>query len=155
MHILNEQHRHATGMYQNTFDNWNKIIFIISKSLLIMYMSAILIFAVVPMAFYVNDGSLQLAIEIVLPFVDPTTTKGFYINLIYQTYSLIFACAGMSSIDAMFVFYSFQGLAMVQTTRMSFQEFGERLNADAVSQNRLVVKYQLWQVLQRYMLMRK
>lgn len=156
MDTLNEQHRYATGTYQKTFANWNKLIFIITKSLLIMYMGAVLIFAMIPLAFYVIAGKLQLAIEIVLPYLDPTTDRGFYINLIYQIYSLVFACAGMSSIDGLFVFYSFQGLAVVQTTRMSFKEFRQRLDAAGeMSQRPLVMKNQLRQVLQRYMLMQK
>lgn len=127
MNTLTELHQTATGVYQKTLDNWNKIIFIISKSLLVMYIGSVLIFAMVPLAFYVIEGQMKLAIEIVLPFLDPETNRGFYINLAYQLYSLVFACAGISSIDWMFVFYSFQGLALVQATRMSFKEFGNRL----------------------------
>lgn len=153
---LSEQHQKATGMYRKTLDNWNKIIFIISKSLLVMYMSAVLIFALIPLAFYIVDGKLQLAIDIVLPYLDPMAERTFYISLTFQIYSLIFACAGISSIDGMFVFYSFQGLAVIQTTRMSFREFGERLNAtDELAQQPLVVKNQLRQVLERYLLMQR
>lgn len=156
MDTLMEQHRLATGIYQKTLDNWNKIIFIISKSLLVMYMGAVLIFLLIPLAFYVFEGKLQLAIEIVLPFVNPTTERGFYVSLIFQVYSLIFACAGISSIDGMFVLYSFQGLALVQTTRMSFQEFGQRLETgNGMPEHPLVLKSQLRQVLQRYILMQK
>lgn len=156
LNTLSEQHQYANGMYRKTLDNWNKIIFIISKSLLVMYMGAVLIFALIPLAFYVVNGQLQLAIEIVLPYLDPKADRTFYINLTYQIYSLIFACAGISSIDGMFVFYSFQGLAMIQTTRMSFREFGERLNAtDELAQQPLVVKNQLRQVLERYTLMQR
>lgn len=154
--ILDEQHESAAGEYQKTFNNWNKIIFIISKSLLIIYMNSVLIFAMIPLAFYLIDGELVLAIDILLPFLDPTTERTFHINLIFQIYCLIFACAGMSAIDSMFVFYSFQALAMVRVTRMSFKEFGRRLNeSDEVLKVPLVVKSQLRQVLQRYLLMQK
>lgn len=58
--------------------------------------------------------------------------------------------------SGLFVFYSFQGLAVVQTARMSFKEFQQRLDAtDEMSQRPLVLKNQLRQVLQRYMLMQK
>lgn len=154
--ILNEQHELASGEYQKTFNNWNKIIFIISKSLLVIYMNSVLIFALIPLFFYLLDGELVLAIDIILPFLDPTAERTFYINLIFQIYCLIFACAGMSSIDSMFVFYSFQALAMVRVTRMSSKEFGRRLNeSDEVLKEPLVVKSQLRQVLQRYLLMQK
>lgn len=156
MGMLNEQHQYATGTYRRTLHNWNMIIFFISKSLLVIYIGSVFIFATIPLAFYVYDGRLQLAIEIVLPYNDPETERGFYISLIYQIYALIFACAGMSSLDGMFVLYSFQGLAVVQTTRMSFKEFGQRLESDdEMSQQPLVVKNQLRQVLQRYLLMQK
>lgn len=153
--VLDRLFFNSNGAYRNVFHTWTKIIFIITKSLLVLYIMSVFIFATIPLVYYILYGKLQLAIEIIIPFVNPHTTNGFFINLIYQIYGFLFACAGMSGIDGMFIFFSFQGLALLTTTIISFREFSKIAVNDVIVKNPYLIKRYFRDVVERYYLMQE
>lgn len=150
MDMLIHQYNNASGEYTQFFFKWSKIIFIISKGLMLMYIGSVFVFILFPLVFYFLYGEKVVAIELVFPFMDPTSDKSFYISTLYQIYGMVFACAAMSGLDGIFVLFTFQGLALIEATQASFHEFGCILNAG--KSTKLEVKSMLRQVLQRFRL---
>lgn len=153
--LLDRLHNNADGEYRKALNTYTKIIFIISKSLLVLYICSVIIFASIPLIYFILDGKLQLAIEIILPFSSPSTKTGFYINLIYEIYGFMFACAGMSGIDGTFIFFSFQGLGLVRTTTLSFREISTIVENDKKAKDDVLIKRYLREVVERYFLMQR
>lgn len=96
---------------------------------MLMYIGSVFVFILFPLVFYFLYGEKVVAIELVFPFMDPTSDKSFYISTLYQIYGMVFACAAMSGLDGIFVLFTFQGLALIEATQASFHEFGCILNA--------------------------
>lgn len=120
VHIIKDLNEFNLTLYNNPIGNWKKCLDIwlyrfVKVSTLhisVHWISAILLLCYPLYGYFVLNEMVPF-FDLVIPFVDDTTVRGYFLTLVFQFVLCIFVITIMYSVDYVFILTLFSGAALI------------------------------------------